>query len=262
MREITSAEITAAVDRLARRARSVLPPERAILLECAFESEPPGSDAARAMEALIERFKFCAETGTPLFDEPPRYYYFAEVGRDVVVDGETRNQRDAIFAGFPSDAKITGYTRYVPGDAFELTVAPLEPNTVFGKMNGKPPAGAQLTELATELARFIFEDFRADAAAGAAPTPPIAVGIGFGETEELARIAAARALFRPADKASPDKNAAAAERRILALLNRGGEYGGHTALTVAIERDAAAADGGRCAYLIGGAFTGYAKTTL
>lgn len=76
--------------------------------------------------------------------------------------------------------------------------------------------------------------------AGGKPCPPIVVGVGIGGTSETASLMSKRALMRPLDVATDDRQAAALERDLLEAVDGlgigpMGLGGKHTALGVRVE---------------------------
>jgi fumarate hydratase subunit alpha len=241
MREITNDAITAAIDRLTRRARSVLPPELAILMECAFEGEP--NPAAAALEGLIAEFKRAAETGAPLLADSV-VTVFADIGRDAAA-------ADGAFGG-------AILARDKPGGQITLKVCvedarcgALFTRSVF----------ASEKEL-KEVERFVVS---AVTGSGAGALAPVLVGVGLGGTEERAAELSKRALFRPVDTENRDALYAKAERRILSRLNQaglGGYHGNRPVISVNLEALPSGAGGLHCAVAVGSHATSYAEITL
>ncbi|MDR0858598.1 MAG: fumarate hydratase, partial [Oscillospiraceae bacterium] len=79
MKTITTARITDAVHALALRANTFLPPDVAMALECASESESNAA-ARAALEDLNDNFKYAAESGLPICQDTGMAVVFAEVG--------------------------------------------------------------------------------------------------------------------------------------------------------------------------------------
>jgi hypothetical protein len=228
-----------------------MPPARAILLECAFES-PGCGEEERELEELIAHFKHCAEVAAPL--EPHAgYVIFADIGEDCELTEDDAAR--AILAAIPPGGAGAVYTWQVPGDDITITAAPLGADSIYLDV----PVG----EDAVDVIR----------AADIEHLLPLAVGIGQADTESEARVLALRAMLRRADRHSPDTEMAQAERRVLAKLNRLGaahdhhehehdhehdhehehHHRAHTALTVGIESEGA----GFVSVALGSAMTSY-----
>jgi len=253
MREISCDTITAAIERLCVKAATVLPPSLGILLECAAESEesPPG---VRALEDIVENFKYAAMSGLPICQDTGMTVVFADIGQDVhitggffedaVNEGVRRGYKKGLLrmsvAEDPLRRKNTGdntpcvlHTRLTRGDNIDLHVAPKG----FGSEN----MSAMHMFLPTDTVETI-EDFVVDTVskAGSNPCPPIVLGVGLGGTIEQCALIAKRALLRPADTRSSDEFYAEMEWRILTKINGLGigpqGFGGRcTALAVSIE---------------------------
>ncbi|MDR3209327.1 MAG: fumarate hydratase [Oscillospiraceae bacterium] len=269
---ITSEKITQTAARLAARARKILPPERAILLECAFEGEGEPA-AARELERMIARFNRCAASSETLEDAPQGCVVFLDVGEgaDAVLDLTSEGFEEAIrralelsappepASGTAAEPELAVYVRRVPGDTVALTLAPVGADFLVTAGECDPafcPGGASFV---TELAELVTQS-TGDALI---PLAPLALGVGIADELEAARELAYRALFRPAGRHASDPTVAEAERRLTATINREGpgafgRGGGHTALTTAIERDGE----GWLAVAIGGPFTSYAAELL
>ena len=86
MREISCEEIVRTVERLCVKAAVYLPPDLAILLECAQESEVSPAGIA-ALDDIVENFKYAAEKGLPICQDTGMAVVFADVGQDVHIAG-------------------------------------------------------------------------------------------------------------------------------------------------------------------------------
>ncbi len=253
MREIFYEEIAAMVEKLCIKANTVLPPELAIMLECASEDEE--CDAARsALEDIVENFKYADQAQLPICQDTGMAVVFAEVGQDVHITGGLFE--DAVNEGV-SRGYVNGflrksvvkdplrrvntedntpavlYTRLVAGDKIKLTVAPKG----FGSENMSASKMFLPSNTAEDIENFIVEVV---AKAGARPCPPVVLGVGLGGTLEQAALTAKQALLRPADTRNADPFYAEMEMRALDKINAlkigaQGFGGRHTALAVNIE---------------------------
>lgn len=252
MREISYSEISDAVRRLCIRAATWLPPDVAMAIECASESEVSPAGAA-ALSDLVENFILASESGIPICQDTGMAVVFADVGQDVHITGglladavdsgvargyEDGRLRKSVVAD-PFRRENTGdntpavlHVRLVPGDRITLTVAPKG----FGSEN---MSGMKLFLPGTPVEA--VEDFIASVVrdGGSAPCPPVILGVGLGGTVEQAALTAKRALLRPIDTGSADPFYAAMEKRTLRKINSLGigpqGFGGvHTALAVNI----------------------------
>jgi tartrate dehydratase alpha subunit/fumarate hydratase class I-like protein len=253
MKDITIEQTAQTVRRLFLRARHVLSPARAILIECAFEGEADPA-AARQLEALSVRVKRCAENAEPL-EELGGVYVFADVGQDARLAPDVLEL--GVARGLLPETRYELIRRSVPGDCVTISVATLSADAVsFSDRapSGFHPGGEIFVARTAEL---IF-----DAGDVLTKLAPIAVGLGLAASAEDARTLARRALFRPADRHSRDPVTAECERRILAAINRGApehlRLGTHTALTVSVEQTGFE----YFSVALGGAFTSFAKADL
>lgn len=253
MREISYENIADTVAELCVRSCTMLPPDVAIMLECAFDAEE--SEAGRdAIGDIIENFNYASRTGLPICQDTGITVVFADIGQDVHITGG--NFEDAInegvrrgydkgglrksVVGDPLRRENTGdntpaviHTRIVPGDRLSITVAP--------KGAGSENMSDMKLFLPSATAEDI-EDFIADvmSRAGANPCPPVIIGVGLGGTIEKAAELSKRALLRGADTRNPDPFYAEMERRALKKINDLGigpqGFGGRTtAIAVNIE---------------------------
>lgn len=253
MREVTCSEITDAIKLLCIKAATILPPELAILLECASESErsPAGLGA---LEDIIDNFKYAYDKSLPICQDTGMAVIFADIGQDVhitggyfedavnegvrrgYIDGFLRKSvvRDPIRRGNTEDnTPAVIHIRLVPGDQLSLTVAPKG----FGSEN----MSAMRMFLPSDKIETI-EDFIVSVVdkAGSNPCPPVVLGVGLGGTIEQAALLSKRALARPADTRNNDEFYAKMEKRVLSKINLLGigpqGFGGTcTALAVNIE---------------------------
>ena len=253
MREITCAAITDAVERLCVKAAVYLPPDLAILLECAQESEVSPAGAA-ALDDIVENYKYAAAKGLPICQDTGMAVVFADVGQEVhiaggdfeaaVHEGVRRGYvngclRKSVVAdplrrvNTEDNTPAVIHTRLVPGDRLTLTVAPKG----FGSENM-----SDMKMFLPSAKQEDIEDFIVSVVdrAGSNPCPPVVLGVGLGGTVEMAAILAKRALCRNVDTRSADPFYAEMERRVLNRINRLGigpqGFGGkNTAIAVNID---------------------------
>ncbi|MCL1828319.1 MAG: fumarate hydratase [Oscillospiraceae bacterium] len=253
MRELNCDVISQAVERLCIKANTMLPPQIAMLIECAAEAEESPAGRA-ALSDLTENFICAGLNGLPLCQDTGMAVVFADVGQDLhITNGDFRAAIDeGVRRGYergalrksvvkdPLHRVNTGdntpavlHVRIVEGDSLHLTVAPKG----FGSENKSALKMFLPSSGTDEIADFLVETV---SEAGSAPCPPVILGVGLGGTVEQAAIIAKRALIRPADKQNPDAFYAGLERLALKRINRLGigpmGYGGRiTALAVNIE---------------------------
>jgi fumarate hydratase subunit alpha len=253
MREISAADVSAAVERLASEVAYHLGAEELEALKRAAAEEQSGLGRG-LLEELVKNAAVAAEGVYPLCQDTGLAVVFVDWGQDAhlaggslqeaVDEGVRRAQKNAYLRasvlGNPLTRKNTGdntpailHARLVPGDRVRI---------VFAAKGGgsenmsrlemlKPSAGAD------GLVEFVV---RAVREAGANPCPPILVGVGAGGNFEQVAELAKRALLRPLGKANSDPELAALEKRMLEAVNRtgvgpGGLGGTVTALAVHLE---------------------------
>ena len=245
MREISCSLITDTIEELCIKAATYLPPDMAILLECACESEP--SEAGRAALCdIVENFKYAAEAGLPICQDTGMTVVFLDVGQDVHITGGLLEDavNEGVRRGYVNgllrksvvadplrrvntndNTPAVIHVRLVEGDGIDITVAPKG----FGSENM-----SAMKMLLPSQGESAVEDFITDTVdnAGSNPCPPVVVGVGLGGTVEMAAMLAKRALIRPVDTRNPAP--------LLRRINRIGigpqGFGGiNTAIAVNIE---------------------------
>ncbi len=253
MREVTCDQISGAVEKLCIKAATCLPPDVAILLECACDSEPSAAGRA-ALSDIVENFKYAAEAGLPICQDTGMAVVFMDLGQEVHIvgglleDAVNEGVRRGYINGFLRKSVVKDplrrentddntpavlHLRIVSGDSISITVAPKG----FGSEN----MSAMKMLLPSSGEKEVM-DFVASAVdtAGSNPCPPLVIGVGLGGTAEMAAILSKRALIRPADTRNPDPYYSKMEERLLRRINRLGigpqGFGGiTTALAVNIE---------------------------
>ena len=253
MRELSAAEVSAAVERLASEAAYRLGDEELSALRQAAASER--SESGRGLlQELLKNAEIAAEGEYPLCQDTGLAVVFVDWGQDAhlvggslqtAVDEGVRRAQKAAFLrasvlGNPLTRKNTGdntpaivHLRMVPGERVRIVLAAKgggSENMSRLEML-KPSAGAD------GLVEFVV---RAVSEAGANPCPPVVVGVGAGGNFERVAELAKRALLRPLGSPNPDPELAALEARMLEAANRtgvgpGGLGGTVTALAVHLE---------------------------
>ena len=233
MREIACADITDLVEKLCVEAATVLPDDLCRTIEQARDREE--SPVGRGiLQDIIENFTLAREKGVPICQDTGMAVVFLRLGQEVHITGgslkEAVNEgvRRGYVNGFlrcsvvadPLRRQNTGdntpavlHTELVPGDCFEITLAPKG----FGSENMS--AMKMFTPAATQGD---IEDWivsRVDAA-GSNPCPPVVVGVGLGGTVESCALEAKRALLMPSDQPNPDPYYAEMEQNTLEKINR------------------------------------------
>ena len=252
MREIQAERITEVVKRLCISANNHLPEDVKHCIEKSYELET-WPQAREILERIMENYQIADREDCPVCQDTGVACVFIKMGQEVHVQGDLNEAihegvRQGYAQGYlrksvvrdPLDRVNTGdntpamiYFDIVPGDIFEITVAPKG----FGSENMsqikmlKPSDGVQGVK--DFVVRVVEE-------AGPNPCPPIVVGVGIGGTFDKAASLAKRALLRDADSSHPDAFYADLEKELLEKINALGigpqGFGGKTtALAVNIE---------------------------
>ena len=246
MREIKSAEITAAVSRMIQDANYKLGDDTLTALKNARseESSPLGKEA---LDIIIQNASIAEKDHIPLCQDCGTAIVFLEIGQDVHITGE--NLEDAVNEGVRqgyqegylrksivahpfSDRKNTGdntpaviHTKIVPGDKIKISVM----SKGSGAENKSNVAMLKPGESTEGIIKTVLKTVEE---AGGSPCPPIIIGLGIGGTLEKAALMAKEALLRETGKAHPDPEIAQLERDVLERVNGLGigplGFGGNT----------------------------------
>ena len=252
MREIQAERITEVVKRLCISANNHLPEDVKHCIEKSYEMEN-WPQAREILERIMENYQIADREDCPVCQDTGVACVFIKMGQEVHVQGDLNEAihegvRQGYAQGYlrksvvrdPLDRVNTGdntpamiYFDIVPGDVFEITVAPKG----FGSENMsqikmlKPSDGLQGVK---DFVVKVVEE------AGPNPCPPIVVGVGVGGTFDKAAYLAKKALMRHAGEPNPGPFYAELEAELLEKINALGigpqGFGGKTtALAVNIE---------------------------
>ena len=253
MREIQAERVTEVVRRLCISANNHLPQDVKDCIEKSYEMEN-WPQAKEILERIMENYRIADWEDCPICQDTGVACVFIKMGQEVHVQGDlnaaihegvrqgyaqgylrksvVRDPLDRVNTGDNTPAMI--YFDIVPGDVFEITVAPKG----FGSENMsqikmlKPSDGLQGVK---DFVVKVVEE------AGPNPCPPIVVGVGVGGTFDKAAYLAKKALMRHAGEPNPVPFYAELERELLERINALGigpqGFGGKTtALAVHIEQ--------------------------
>ena len=252
MRELSSAAITEAVERLCVAANCHLPTDMERRIRAAREAEdwPQGREI---LDRIIENFELAHREEVPICQDTGMACVFVKLGQDVHVVGDineaihegvrrgyregylrksvVRDPLDRVNTGDNTPAVIT--YELVPGDRVEITLAPKG----FGSENMSQIKMLRPSDGLQGVKDFVLKVVEE---AGPNPCPPIVVGVGIGGTFDRVALLAKKALIRDADQKNPDPFYADLEQELLDKINRLGigpqGFGGKTtALAVNIE---------------------------
>ena len=253
MREIQAERITEVVKRLCISANNHLPEDVKHCIEKSYALEN-WPQAREILERIMENYQIADREDCPICQDTGVACVFIKMGQEVHVQGDLNEAihegvRQGYAQGYlrksvvrdPLDRVNTGdntpamiYFDIVPGDIFEITVAPKG----FGSENMsqikmlKPSDGLQGVK---DFVVKVVEE------AGPNPCPPIVVGVGIGGTFDKAAYMAKKALMRHAGEKNPVPFYAELEKELLDRINALGigpqGFGGKTtALAVHIEQ--------------------------
>ncbi len=253
MREISSEKITQVVRKLCIEANCHLPGDVKSAIEKSHQGEN-WPQAREILERIMENYAIAEREDCPICQDTGVACVFVKMGQEVHVQGDlaqaihegvrqgytqgylrksvVRDPLDRVNTGDNTPAMI--YYDIVPGDGFEITVAPKG----FGSENMsqikmlKPSDGLQGVK---DFVVQVVKD------AGPNPCPPIVVGVGIGGTFDKAALLAKKALMRHAGQPNPVPFYAELEQELLEKINALGigpqGFGGKTtALAVHIEQ--------------------------
>ena len=252
MREISAADVTAAVRDICIEANLALAPDMVRALDNARKTEvaPLGK---KILGQLQENLALAKEEKIPICQDTGMAVFFVRLGQEIHVDGPlTEAINEGVRLGYTE-----GYLRksvvgdplkrintkdntpaiihydVVPGEELSITLAPKG----FGSENMsrqfmlKPADGVEGVRNA--VLKTVSE-------AGPNACPPFVVGVGIGGDFELSAILAKKALTRPVDRPSELPHIRQLEEELLDAINRmgigpAGLGGRNTALAVNIE---------------------------
>ncbi|MDR0915577.1 MAG: hypothetical protein LBN02_00060 [Oscillospiraceae bacterium] len=211
-----------ALSRAVLRSATTLSPDRAILIECAWESAP-NPVTAQALEVRMKRFAECAETLTPLL---PSYAELAVFAKPESA-AQLRSSCENALRGLGIDAEISVYGDDDSGDTTNnggrlalLDVGSLSREILL--RSDLPSDSAEFDALVADA----VQNFGTDAI-------PYVLGVGAADDAESAKTLARSAITRSAVRESNTSLLAAHTRRIGGRLNRFGSD--RVALSVVVE---------------------------
>ena len=231
MREIKASAITEVVARLCVEANCHLPADMKRRIEECHKDEK-WAQAKEILERIIENYHIADDQNAPICQDTGVACVFLKIGQECHVDGSIEEAvNEGVRRGYtegylrksvvrdPLDRVNTGdntpafiYYDLVPGDVFEITVAPKG----FGSENMsqlkmlKPSDGLQGVK---DFVLKVVEE------AGPNPCPPIVVGVGVGGTFDKAALLAKKALMRSTDVRNPKPFYAQLEQELLEAIN-------------------------------------------
>ncbi|KPJ98404.1 MAG: fumarate hydratase [Desulfobacterales bacterium SG8_35] len=251
MKTVQSAEITAAVRKLAISASCDLEPDILDRLLAARDREKSPL-AKNALEILVTNANIASREQIPVCQDTGIGVVFITIGQEVFVEGNLEEAvQEGIRAGYadgflrksvcdPVTRKNTGtnvpaviHLEMVPGEKLRIGFLPkgCGSENMSGLVMLPPSAGMAGVE------EYVVQKVKD---AGSNPCPPVVVGVGLGGTFEKAALLAKKSLMRPLGDPNPDAKVAEIEQRLLQRINQEGQgvmgWGGvNTALAVHME---------------------------
>jgi len=254
MRTIKAEVISETIAKLFSDSVRVLPDDvkAAIINAEKNESKPM---AKKALKMICDNMEIACKTGIPLCQDTGMAVVFADIGREVYIDGNFENAindgvKKAYRDGFLRCSIVLDplysrkntndntpaiiHTRIVEGNKILFTVAPKG----FGSENMSKIKMFNPSANEKDIIDFVVETVKE---AGGKPCPPLFIGIGIGANFEGVALLAKRALLKAVDDENENLQYANLERKILSAVNESGigaqGFGGNiTALSVKIEQ--------------------------
>ena len=216
IRELDTARITDAVERLCIQANTTLPDDVRAALDAA-QAEEPWPLAKETLGLLQQNLCVAKQKDLPICQDTGMACVFVELGQDVHLTGDltdavnegvrrgyekaylrksiTADPLQRVNTGDNTPAFLT--VHLVPGSGCRVTVAPKGAGSEnMSRLTMlKPADGVQ------GVRDFVMETVRL---AGANPCPPIVLGIGIGGSFDHCAALAKQALLRPLDVPNPD----------------------------------------------------------
>ena len=246
MREVKSAEITAAISGMIQEANYKLGDDTLAALKNARDKEisPLGKEA---LDIIIQNASIAEKDTIPLCQDCGTAIVFLEIGQDVhITDGDLNDAvNEGVRKGYKdgylrksivehpfSHRKNTGdntpaviHTKIATGDRVKISVM----SKGSGAENKSTVAMLKPGEGTEGIIRTVL---KAVEEAGGSSCPPIIIGLGIGGTLEKAALMAKEALLRDTGKPSHDPETAKLERDVLEKVNGLGigplGFGGNT----------------------------------
>lgn len=253
MREIDASLITQRVKDACVKACTELPEDVLDALRRARESEESPTGLA-VLDELVENAEIARSEQVPICQDTGLALVLVELGQDAHITGGDLNKaiNEGIRRGYdegylrksivrhPLDRENTGdntpaviHTEIVPGEGFQITVAPKGGGSEnMSAAKSLPPSAG-----VTGIKEFVVETVKN---AGPNPCPPLIVGVGIGGTLDKAALLSKKAILRPVGSSSDNDCDAMLERELLKAVNETGigpaGLGGRvTALAVHVE---------------------------
>lgn len=253
MRTIKALEITKVVRDMCISTNKILPADLEENMRKSAEMETDATGKAILCD-LCSNIDAAREMNIPICQDTGMAVVFAEVGREVYIDGNFEDAiNDGVRQGYldgllrlsvvsdplrrvntNDNTPAVLHTRIVEGDKISITVAPKG----FGSENMSRLKMFTPSATVDDIVDFVRETV---VIAGSNPCPPIVLGVGIGGDFELVAFLAKKALCRAVSERNSDPFYAELEDKMLSAVNSTGVgpqgFGGSiTALAVNIEQ--------------------------
>ena len=229
IRELDTARITDAVERLCIQANTTLPDDVRAALDAA-QAEEPWPLAKETLGLLQQNLCVAKQKDLPICQDTGMACVFVELGQDVHLTGDLT---DAVNEGVRRGYEKAYLRKSITADPLQR-VNTGDNTPAFLTVHLVPGSGCRVTVAPKGAGSENMS------LAGANPCPPIVLGIGIGGSFDHCAALAKQALLRPLDVPNPDPYYAALERELRDAINATGfgpqGFGGATTcLGVAIE---------------------------
>ena len=201
--------------------------------------------AKEVLKELKENARIARDENSPMCQDTGLGVLFIELGQDVHVVGGDFNDainegvRQGYADGYLRKSSCDPFTRKNVGDntpaIIHLEIVPGDRIKIMAVPKGGGAENMSRVHMLTPsqgiegIKDFIVNRMKES---GSNPCPPTIVGVGIGGTFERSAILAKKALLRKVGERNPDPKIAAAEKEVLARINKLGigpmGYGGNT----------------------------------
>ena len=201
--------------------------------------------AKEVLKELKENARIARDENSPMCQDTGLAVVFVELGQDVHIVGGNFNDainegvRQGYADGYLRKSSCDPFTRKNVGDntpaIIHLEIVPGDRIKIMAVPKGGGAENMSRVHMLTPsqgiegIKDFIVNRMKES---GSNPCPPTIVGVGIGGTFERSAILAKKALLRKVGERNPDPKIAAAEKEVLARINKLGigpmGYGGNT----------------------------------
>jgi fumarate hydratase subunit alpha len=230
---LSERDFRATLEEMLKLAETTLPEDVVKALERSKAREQ-GAIAKKQLELMLENLELANQRGVPICQDTGIPIFFVEYGLDLdlgfdlnsvipqAVQDATRSVPLRPNVVDPLDRKNTENNTGEWQPAIHVQLVPGEDLKIDLLVKG---AGAENwsrlhmlgpTSSASDIEQVVLRTIEE---AGGQPCPPTIVGVGIGGSADMACLLAKRALLRPVDETSDDRNLAKMERRLTKAAN-------------------------------------------